>query len=216
MFVGPATVGPRPWLEDTVTLTQQRTGLPAKVWHWLARPPANAPAATLLIRLMAGGVFLWEGILKFVLPNQGVGRFTKIGIPFPELSADFVGVLEIGGGILLLLGLFTRFISIPFIVEMLVAMLSTKIAIFLGTSPLPLPPVPPQTGFWAVLHEVRSEYAQLLTAMFLLIAGPGPWSVDAWRSRRAALSTQSTSRSSDLGTKLVKQIKEVKEPVGSR
>lgn len=83
-----------------------------------------------------------------------------------------------------MLGLFTRFISIPFIVEMIVAMLSTKIAIFLGVSPLPLPPVPPQTGFWAVLHEVRSEYAQLLTVTFLLIVGPGPWSVDALRARR--------------------------------
>ncbi|MBX9640450.1 MAG: DoxX family membrane protein [Mycobacteriaceae bacterium] len=90
------------------------------------------------------------------------------------MSADFVGVLEIGGGVLLLLGLCTRFISIPFIVEMIVAMLSTKIAIFLGVSPLPLPPVPPQTGFWAVPQEVRSEYAELLTVTFLLVVGPGP------------------------------------------
>jgi uncharacterized membrane protein YphA (DoxX/SURF4 family) len=133
---------------------------------------------------MAGGVFLWEGVLKFVYQNQGVGRFTKIGIPFPELSADFVGGLEITGGILLILGLFTRFISVPFIVEMVVAMLSTKIAIFLGVSPLPLPPVPPQTGFAAVLHEVRSEYAQLLTVTFLLIVGAGPWSGDALLRRR--------------------------------
>jgi len=34
-------------------------------------------------------------------------------------------------------------------------------------------------GIWAVLHEVRSEYAQLLTAVFLLINGPGKWSLDA-------------------------------------
>lgn len=155
-----------------------------KAWRWLAEPPGSAPAPTILIRLMAGGVFLWEGVIKFVFANQGVGRFTKIGIPFPELAADFVGVLEIVGGILLLLGLFTRFIAIPFIVEMIVAMLSTKIAIFYGVSPLPLPPVPPQTGFWAVLHEVRSEYAQLLTVTFLLIVGAGPWSLDGLMARR--------------------------------
>ncbi|OBJ55645.1 hypothetical protein A9W95_14930 [Mycobacterium sp. 1423905.2] len=154
------------------------------MWRWIAYPPSNAPAATILIRLMAGGVFCWEGVIKFVFPNQGVGRFTKIGIPFPEFSADFVGVLEIAGGLLLLFGLFTRFIAIPFIVEMVVAMLSTKIAMFLGVSPLPLPPVPPQTGFWAVLHEIRSEYAQLLTVTFLLIVGAGPWSIDALLSRR--------------------------------
>jgi putative oxidoreductase len=174
----------------TVTLSQERIDTLAKVWRWLANPPSSAPAATILIRLMAGGVFLWEGVLKFVYPNQGVGRFTKIGIPFPEFSADFVGGLEVIGGILLLLGLFTRFISIPFIVEMLVAMLSTKIAMFLGVSPLPLPPVPPQTGFWAVLHEVRSEYAQLLTVTFLLIVGAGPLSVDALLMRRRGRAQQ--------------------------
>lgn len=152
---------------------------------------------------MAGGVFLWEGLLKFTYPNQGVGRFTKIGIPFPEWSAGFTGVLEIVGGILLLLGLFTRFISIPFIVEMVVAMLSTKIAIYLGFSPLPLPPVPPQTGFWAVLHEIRSEYAQLLTVTFLLLVGPGPWSADALleRRRRRASKMQAPSPSGDIATR---------------
>ena len=64
-------------------------------------------------------------------------------------------------------------------IEMLVAILVTKIPMYLGTSPLPLPPVPPQIGFWAVLHEVRSEYAQLLTVLFLGIAGPGSFSLDA-------------------------------------
>ena len=77
------------------------------------------------------------------------------------------------------LGLGTRLIAIPFVIEMLVAMLSTKPALFLGTSPLPLPPAPPQIGMWAVLHEVRSEFAQLMSCLFLLIAGPGPWSLDA-------------------------------------
>jgi uncharacterized membrane protein YphA (DoxX/SURF4 family) len=62
---------------------------------------------------------------------------------------------------------------------MIVAMLSTKISMYLGTSPLPLPPVPPQTGFWAVLHEIRSEYAQIMVALYLLINGPGKWSIDA-------------------------------------
>jgi uncharacterized membrane protein YphA (DoxX/SURF4 family) len=154
-----------------------------KLWQWLRNPPNNAPAATILLRVMAGGVFLWEGILKFVYTNQGVGRFTKLGFPFPGATATFAGVLEIVGGILLITGLLTRLIAVPFIIEMLVAILSTKIPLYLGTSPLPLPPVPPQIGFWAVLHEIRSEYAQLMTAMFLLIAGPGRWSLDALLAR---------------------------------
>jgi uncharacterized membrane protein YphA (DoxX/SURF4 family) len=134
---------------------------------------------------MAGSVFLWEGILKFVYANQGVGRFTKLGFPFPDITASFVGGLEIVGGLLILLGLGTRFVAVPFLIEMVVAMLATKIGLYLGTSPLPLPPSPPQTGFWAVLHEVRSEYAQLLTVAFLLCAGSGPWSLDArWARKR--------------------------------
>src|SRR5215470_11769228 len=125
-----------------------------RLFAWLLNPPDSAPKATILVRMMAGGVFLWEGILKFVYTNQGIGRFTKIGIPFPEFSAQFVGTFEIVGGLLLILGLFTRFVSIPFIFQMIVAVLTTKVALYLGTSPLPLPPAPPQVGFWAVLHEI--------------------------------------------------------------
>jgi len=97
-----------------------------KIIKWLTGPPVNGSSAIILIRLMVGGVFLWEGIIKFVFANQGVGRFTKIGIPFPEFSANFVGCLEIVGGLLLIFGLFTRIITIPFIIQMIVAVLSTK------------------------------------------------------------------------------------------
>jgi uncharacterized membrane protein YphA (DoxX/SURF4 family) len=136
---------------------------------------------------MAGSVFLWEGILKFVFVNQGVGRFTKLGIPLPVLTAHFVGGLEIVGGVLLLLGLATRVVAIPFVIEMIVAILSTKISLFLGTSPLPLPPAPPTAGIWAVLHEVRSEWAQLLVCAFLFRTGAGPVSVEALLARRLLL-----------------------------
>ena len=147
--------------------------------NWLLHPPVEGPEAILLLRVMAGSVFLWEGVLKFVYANQGPGRFTKLGFPAPHFTADAIGCLEIAGGILLITGLFTRLIAMPFVVEMLVAMASTKIPLYLGTSPLPLPPAPPQIGFWAVLHEVRSEYAQCVVCAFLIFAGPGRWSLDA-------------------------------------
>ena len=152
--------------------------------RWVTHPPTDGPAATLLLRLMAGGVFLSEGILKFVYTNQGVGRFTKLGFPWPGATATFVGCLEIVGGLLLLSGLLTRLIAIPFVIEMIVAILTTKISLYLGTSPLAAPPAPPKVGFWAVMHETRSDWAQLLTCAFLALQGPGRWSLDARLSAR--------------------------------
>jgi uncharacterized membrane protein YphA (DoxX/SURF4 family) len=175
-----------------------------RLFAWLLTPPDSAPKATILVRLMAGGVFLWEGILKFVYTNQGVGRFTKIGIPAPHVTAVFVGGLEIVGGILLIAGYLTRFISIPFVIEMLVAIASTKIALYLGTSPLPLPPALPKVGIWAVLHEVRSEYAQMMSVLFLGIVGPGPWSLDAVLARFRARAFQ--RRESSVARRLTDEV----------
>jgi uncharacterized membrane protein YphA (DoxX/SURF4 family) len=131
---------------------------------------------------MVGGVFLWEGILKFVYTNQGVGRFTKIGIPAPEFMAHFVAILEIVGGVLLISGFLTRFIAIPFVIEMVVAIISTKVTLYLGTSPLRCRRRPSDRRL-GVLHEIRSDYAQIMSVLFLLAVGPGPWSVDAMRAR---------------------------------
>jgi putative oxidoreductase len=156
----------------------------AKIIRWLANPPVDGAGSILIVRLMTGGVFLWEGLLKFVYVNQGVGRFTKLGFPFPEMTAHFVGIFEIVGGLLLIFGLLTRFVAVPFVFEMIVAILATKISLYLGTSPLPLPPSPPQVGPWAVLHEIRSDYAQIMTSLFFCVAGPGRISWDARLAKR--------------------------------
>jgi putative oxidoreductase len=150
-----------------------------KLINWFILPPVEGSSSILLLRLMAGGVFFWEGILKFIYTNQGVGRFTKLGFPFPETTSNFVATTEIIGGLLILVGLGTRIVTLYFILEMFVAVVSTKISLYLGISPLPSPPAPPQIGFWAVLHEVRSDYAQLLTCLFLFIEGAGKKSIDA-------------------------------------
>ena len=129
---------------------------------------SRAPAATILIRVVVGSVFLSEGIQKFLFPDSlGVGRFTKIGIPSPEIMAPFVGVCEIVFGALLLAGLLTRLAAIPMIINMLVAISTTKIPILL------------KSGFWAAAHESRTDFAMLLGCLFLLIVGAGPWSIDA-------------------------------------
>jgi uncharacterized membrane protein YphA (DoxX/SURF4 family) len=74
--------------------------MPVAVRRLLA---SDAPAAVWLIRLLVGAVFVSEGIQKCLFPAElGVGRFTKIGIPSPEILAPVVGGVEIVGGFLLL------------------------------------------------------------------------------------------------------------------
>ena len=149
-----------------------------KLINWFVNPPVAGPSAILIVRVMAGAVFFWEGILKFVYVNQGVGRFTKLGFPFPDVTAHWIATGEIIGGLLLIFGIFTRFVSFYFIIQMIVAVLSTKIDLYFGISPLPMPPAPPKMGIWAVLHEIRSDFAQILACLFLLVEGAGRWSLD--------------------------------------
>lgn len=146
----------------------------------------NAGGPVILIRLMVGGVFFSEGIQKFLYPAEnGPGRFVKIGIPSPDVLAPFVGVAEIVCGALILLGLLTRLASIPLIINMLVAILSTKIPILLGQGfwGFSLRNVP-YYGFWGMAHEARTDFSMLLGSMFLLIVGGGAWSIDRRLTRQ--------------------------------
>src|SRR5439155_17733850 len=122
----------------------------------------RAKKAILLIRILVGWVFLSEGIQKFLFPEAlGVGRFTKIGIPMPQLMAPFVGVTEIICGALLLVGLVTRLACVPLLIDICVALYSTKIVTFM------------KNGFWGTLHEARTDVSMLLALVFLLIVGGG-------------------------------------------
>ena len=93
----------------------------------------TAPPATLLVRLSVGAVFWSEGIQKFLFAEaQGAGRFAKIGIPAPDVMGPFVGCVEIVCGALLLIGFLTRLAAIPLIIDISIAILSTKVPILLG------------------------------------------------------------------------------------
>jgi putative oxidoreductase len=141
----------------------------------------RAPCSTVLIRLIVGGTFLSEGVQKFLFADSlGVGRFVKIGIPHPEVMAPFVGVFEIVCGALLVLGLLTRLAAIAMIVNISVAILSTKIPLLLGHGfwMFNLPKAN-SYGFWSMVHEARTDFAMLLGGIFLLIVGAGCVSLDA-------------------------------------
>jgi putative oxidoreductase len=151
----------------------------------------DAPGWSILVRLLVGlVVFFPEGIQKLIFPDiLGAGRFSHIGIPFPELMGPFVGVVETICGALIIVGLLTRLAAIPLIVIMIVAIVSTKIPILLGHDfwIFHLPKLP-RYGFWSMTHEARADFCMLLGALYLLIEGGGAWSLDAWlsRSRRQA------------------------------
>jgi putative oxidoreductase len=147
----------------------------------------DAPAATILVRLVVGAVFLSEGLQKFLFSEAlGVGRFARIGLPAPGVLAPTVGTVEVVCGALVLVGLFTRVASVPLIVVMLGALVTTKLPILLGhdVGPFVVRNLD-RYGFWSLAHESRTDFAMLLGSVFLLIVGPGPWSVDARRRRGA-------------------------------
>ena len=154
-----------------------------QLWKRLWDPSTNTSNGALLIRFIAGWTFFWEGVMKFIFPSLGVVRFAKLGMPMPEVLSPAIAVLEIAGGFGFLAGFLTRPFALLFIGEMIVAILSTKVPLYLGTNPLPPPPVPPISGFYAVLHEIRDDIAQLLCSILLLWHGPGPWSLDALRAK---------------------------------
>lgn len=146
----------------------------------------QAPRSVVLVRLLVGAAFLSEGIQKFLFPGEvGAGRFAKIGLPSPEFFGPFVGSFEIICGMLVLLGLFTRLAVIPLLTIMTVAFFSTKLPILMNS------------GFWKMAHEGRTDFAMVLGALFLLVAGAGAWSLDARLYRRAARGQQAEHPSSE-------------------
>src|SRR6266516_3648636 len=142
----------------------------------------NASAATVLVRLLTGSVFLSEGIQKFLYPAElAAGRFAKIGIPAPQIMGPFVGGCEVGCGAILIIGLLTRLAAIVLLIDISVAILSTKIPILLGHGFLgfSLPKVA-HYGFWSMMHDARTDFSMWLGLLFLLLVGAGrKWSVDA-------------------------------------
>lgn len=114
-----------------------------------------------VLRMVAALLYMQHGAQKLLgvpatEPQQTVELFSQMGL---------AGVLELGGGFLVLLGLFTRPVAFVLAGEMAVAYFTVHA---------------PQ-NFWTVLN--RGEPAVLFCFIFLYLvaAGPGPWSVDALR-----------------------------------
>ena len=127
----------------------------------------------LAARIVVGWTFMWSGWEKLNALPQITQNFIDWGIPFPSVLTPFVSGIEFFGGLLLLLGLFTRIAAVPLVVVMVVAVLSAKLNQVDSLETL--------LGF--------EELAYMALFGWLAVAGPGPISLDhllqRWRAQQA-------------------------------
>jgi uncharacterized membrane protein YphA (DoxX/SURF4 family) len=140
-------------------------------WKEYRVPVSNS--AIILIRIAVGLIFSSQGLLKYLDPAMGVNRFARIGFPHPAFTAHFVGVFEITCGLLVLFGLITRLSAVPLLIIISTAIATTKIPELFR----------PNQGFWYMVSDARTDFSMFCCLLFLLIAGPGNWSVDEIWSR---------------------------------
>ncbi|MCH8557942.1 MAG: DoxX family protein [Balneolia bacterium] len=119
-----------------------------------------------IIRIVLGYVFLVAGFQKFIFPDDmGPGRFAEMGFPMPVFTAYFTGFFEVLCAVLILVGLASRLASVPLIIIMLTAIITTKIP-GLGD------------GFWDFAHSVRLDFSMLMAALFVFVNGSDQSSLD--------------------------------------
>jgi putative oxidoreductase len=131
--------------------------------------PTEAPRSVLLVRIAVGLIFFTQGILKYIDPSMGVARFTRIGFTHPCFTAHFVGTFEILCGLLLLLGIGTRLVSIPLLIVITTAIATTKVPELYRSN----------QGFWYMVSDARTDFAMFCCLIFLILVGGGSWSLDA-------------------------------------
>ena len=127
-----------------------------------------SPYLLSLLRILAAFLFMQFGTAKVfgfpapIMPEGGTA---------PAGSLPWVaGMLETFGGLLLLVGLFTRPVAFILSGEM-------AVAYFMGHAP---------QGFWPVLNQGHPAVLFCFLFLYLSAAGPGPWSLDTMRERRGS------------------------------
>jgi putative oxidoreductase len=121
----------------------------------------------IIVRLIAGLIFISEGIQQFLIVSMvGPELFKDAGFENPMFWADFTGAFEIACGILVLIGFLTRLASIPLLIIMITALITTKL------------PLLAHEDFWAFAHEYNIDFALTLLLIMLLISGGGKFSAD--------------------------------------
>jgi uncharacterized membrane protein YphA (DoxX/SURF4 family) len=136
----------------------------------------------ILIRVIVGLVFILEGSLKFLRPDElGPGRFAVIGLPFPHYLAPTVGVTEIVGGGAILLNFYAGDAALGLLGIMVIALITTKLPILLGRPFGPFqPPKLNHYGWLSFFHEARVD----LCMVFGLLAVLADFGLRIFRKRR--------------------------------
>ena len=122
-----------------------------------------------LLRAVLGVIFIYHGYLKLFAPKgfeSTVGFFTAISMPFPAYSALLAAVVEFVGGILLLIGLLTRWTALFLIIEMAVAFFKVHLKQGFIISP-------PAYGYEFILLIVASLVVIMLNGAGNLSVGKG-------------------------------------------
>jgi putative oxidoreductase len=121
----------------------------------------------IFIRLIVGLIFISEGLQKYLfLEVLGPGHFQEIGFRHAFFWAYFAGACEMLFGLLILWGLLTRLASIPLLIIMITAFITTKM------------PILETKGLWLFLHEYNTDFALTVLLILLIISGGGKWSAD--------------------------------------
>jgi uncharacterized membrane protein YphA (DoxX/SURF4 family) len=125
----------------------------------------------ILVRVVVGLVFLLEGFLKFLLPEElGAGLFAAIGLPFAHLLAPAVGVVEIIGGAFILLNFYAGDAALVLLAVSITALVTTKLPILLRHSlgRFPLAQLP-HYGWFSFFHEARVDLLMLVCTLAVVI-----------------------------------------------
>ena len=132
------------------------------------------PYAVLLVRVSLGLFFAISGANKlFVAGNAQTMYETLVEakVPFPHLMTYFVSGVEFVGGSLLTVGFLSSLACVALLVDMLVAILTTK----LSAMPKGLAPLN-----WLDDFLYLPEVLYVLFFIWLICSGPGKFSVDYW------------------------------------
>lgn len=125
----------------------------------------------LLIRVVVGLLFLTEGILKFLHPEElDVTFFSAIGLPLPQYLGPALGCIEIIGGAAILVNLYAGDVALLLFFVSLALLIATKLPILTGA---PVGPFPvkrlPQYGMPIFLHEARIELCMIVGSLVVLL-----------------------------------------------